>query len=323
MEQLEEKLCMSKQSCGPLTDTVVMVAPEQFGFNPETAQTNTFQSGPVGERDTPVRLREAACSEFQRMVEILRSHQIRVLLLRGREDVVTPDAVFPNNWFSHHREDILVLYPMLAPSRRAERLPDRLLALLRSLSCSPQVIDLSPREQEGLFLEGTGSLVLDRVHKVAFAMESPRTSRRVLDEWCRRMGYTACFFRGYDQLSRPVYHTNVFMNVGDGFAVACPQAIADCAERATFESTLRDLGKELVPISPAQLHAFCGNILHLRSRDGRRKIVLSQTALRAFTPKQLSQLERYGELVAIAVPTIERIGGGSVRCMLAEVFPPA
>ncbi len=138
---------MLKQSCGSLTDTVVMVAPAQFGFNPETAQTNTFQMGPAGECDMPARLREAACSEFQRMVEILKSHQIRVLLLPSREDVVTPDAVFPNNWFSHHREDILVPYPMLAPSRRAERQPDRLLTLLKSVSCSPQVIDLAPREQ--------------------------------------------------------------------------------------------------------------------------------------------------------------------------------
>lgn len=262
---------MSKQPCSPLTDTVIMVAPEQFGFNPETAGTNAFQMRPDGERDTPERLRDAACSEFARMVEILKSHQIRVLVLPGRKGVVTPDAVFPNNWFSHHQEDILVLYPMLAPNRRAERQPVPLLALLKSISCSPEMIDLSLREQDGLVLEGTGSLVLDRAHKVAFAMDSPRTNKTVLDEWCRRMGYTACFFHGYDKLSQPIYHTNVFMNIGDGFAIACLDAIPDRAERATFEGALRDLDKEIVQLSLAQLYAFCGNILHLRSQKGQPK----------------------------------------------------
>jgi hypothetical protein len=299
-----------------------MVAPEQFGFNPETAETNTFQKHPDEERDTPERLRDAACREFQQMVGILESQHIRVLVLPGRKDVVTPDAVFPNNWFSHHQEDILVLYPMLAPNRRAERQPALLLNLLKSLSCSPEVIDLSQREQDGPVLEGTGSLVLDRIHKVAFAMESPRTNKTVLDEWCHRMGYTACFFHGYDKLSQPIYHTNVFMNIGDGFAVASLEAIPDRTERTVFECTLRNLGKEIVHLSLAQLYAFCGNILHLRSQNGQPKIVLSQTALHAFTPAQRSQLEQYGELIPIPVPTIERIGGGSVRCMLAEVFPP-
>ena len=312
---------MSEQRCSPLTDTVIMAAPEQFGFNVETAETNTFQKRPDQERDTPERLREAACAEFWGMVRLLRSHQIRVLVLPGRKDLPTPDAVFPNNWFSHHREDVLALYPMLTPNRRAERQPALLLDLLQSIQCSPAVIDFSPRERDGLILEGTGSLVLDRERRVAFAMESPRTHKMVLDEWCRRMDYTACFFHGYDKLSLPIYHTNVFMSVGEGFAVACLEAIPDPAERATFEDTLRGLDKDLVRLSFEQLYAFCGNILHLRSQDGRKKIVLSQTAINAFTPGQRRRLAQYGELVPVPVPTIERIGGGSVRCMLAEVFP--
>lgn len=312
---------MSEQRCSSLTDTVVMVAPEQFGFNPETAETNTFQRRPDQECDTPERLRDAACHEFQQMVEVLKRHQIRVLVLPGRKDVLTPDAVFPNNWFSHHREDILVLYPMLTPNRRAERQPALLLDLLKSIQCAPTVIDFSPYEQDGLILEGTGSMVLAREQRVAFAMESSRTHKTVLDEWCRKMNYTACFFHGYDALSLPIYHTNVFMSIGEGFAVACLEAIPDPVERATFEETLRTLGKELVRLSFAQLYAFCGNILHLRAQDGRKKIILSQTALNAFTPEQRNRLARYGELVPVAVPTIERIGGGGVRCMLAEVFP--
>lgn len=312
---------MSEQRCSPLTDTVVMVAPEQFGFNLETAETNTFQQRPDQERDSPERLKDAACHEFQQMVELLKNHQIRVLVLPGRKDVLTPDAVFPNNWFSHHREDILALYPMLTPNRRAERQPALLLGLLKSVQCSPTVIDFSSYERDGLILEGTGSLVLDREHRVAFAMESSRTHKTVLDEWCRGMNYTACFFHGYDTLSRPIYHTNVFMSIGEGFAIACLEAIPDPYERATFENILEELGKELVSLSLEQLYAFCGNILHLRSQDGRKKIILSQTAMSAFTSEQRCQLAKYGELVAVPVPTIERIGGGSVRCMLAEVFP--
>lgn len=313
---------MRKQCCSPLTDTVIMVAPEQFGFNSETAETNSFQHQPDEAQDSLGRLRDAACGEFQHVVEILTSHQIRVLVLPGRKDVVTPDAVFPNNWFSHHREDTLVLYPMLAPNRRAERQPSLLRDLLQSIGCHPVILDLSSREQDGLILEGTGSLVLDRAQKVAFAMASSRTHQVVVDEWCHRLGYRACFFHAYDKLSRPIYHTNVFMSIGDGFAVASLDAIP---ERASFENTLRELGKEIIQLSQEQLYSFCGNILHLRSQDGRQKIMLSQTSMSAFTREQREQreqLEQYGDLVPVAIPTIERIGGGGVRCMLAEVFPP-
>lgn len=298
-----------------------MVAPEQFGFNDQTAKTNTFQQQPAEELTSPMRIRDAARGEFHNMVDILKSHQIRVLVLASKSDQPTPDAVFPNNWFSHHLHDTLVLYPMLTPNRRAERQPALLVDMLKGLACNPAVLDLSPHEQDGMILEGTGSMVLDRAHKVAFAMESPRTNEQMVYEWCHRMGYTACFFHAYDTRRVPIYHTNVFMNVGDGFAMACFEAIPDRTERTRLEGTLRDLGKEIVPLSFEQLYAFCGNMLHLRSQQGQAKIALSQTAMDALTQRQCEQLARYGELMPIPIPTIERIGGGSVRCMLAEVFP--
>ncbi len=230
----------------------------------------------------------------------------------------------PITGFPTTRMGTLIVYPMLTENRRAERQPEAVASLLEHLGAKPaEIIDLTAQELKGNFLEGTGSLVLDRVHKVAFAMQSPRTTTAALELWSKTMGYEPFLFHAYDKHSRPLYHTNVFMNIGEGFAVACPESIASDEERQSFIRKLGSLGKELIAISLDQAYGFCGNVLQLKSKDGSAKIVLSETALHALSTHQREQLRKHGQLVTIAIPTIEAVGGGGVRCMMAEIFPPS
>jgi len=302
-----------------LTNTVVMVSPDQFGYNPETAETNVFQNKP---QQAAAALRDAALAEFNGMVSALRARGVNVLVLPSRADTVTPDAVFPNNWFSHHAGGRLALYPMLTPNRRAERQPQALASLLAAANIpAGEVLDLSAQEAGGQILEGTGSLVLDRAHKVAFAMASPRTTRAAFDAWCAEMGYEGVFFHAYDKDSLPIYHTNVMLSIGEGFAVCCMEAVKDEAERTLLESKLIAYGRELIAVTLEQVYAFTANILHVKNAVGERLIVMSQSAYDAFTDAQKQQLAKYGELLPVKIDLIEQTGGGSARCMLAEVFP--
>lgn len=305
-------------SLSQLTDTVVMISPDQFGFNPQTANTNVFQHKVnIKEKE----LQQKAQKEFNNMVSILKSEGINVNVLPSRTGVVTPDAVFPNNWFSSHPERKIILYPMLAPNRRAERQPEELKKILSTIGINnPHIIDLSSEENRGKILEGTGSLVLDRKNKVAFAMESPRTTKIIFDEWCKKIGYQGIFFHAYDKDSLPIYHTNVTMSLGEGFAVACLESIKNLSEKKILTEKLKENGRKLIPISLKQTYSFCGNILQLKSTKGDKKIVLSKTAFKSFTLKQINQLKEFGELVVVEIPTIEKVGGGSARCMLAEIF---
>lgn len=313
---------MTAPSLSPqLTDTVVMVSPDQFGYNPETAETNVFQNKPQQAAEA---LRDAALAEFNGMVAALRARGVHVLVLPSPADAVTPDAVFPNNWFSHHADGTLALYPMLTPNRRAERQPQALVSLLASANIpAGETLDLSAQEANGQILEGTGSLVLDRAHNVAFAMASPRTTKKAFDAWCSHMGYEGVFFHAYDQDSLPIYHTNVMLSIGEGFAVCCMEAVKDETERSLLESKLTAYGRELIAVTLPQVYAFTANILHVKNAVGERLIVMSQSAYDAFTDLQKQQLARYGELLPVKINVIEQTGGGSARCMLAEVFSPA
>lgn len=296
------------------TNTVVMISPDHFKFNKQTAPNNPHQKN--------IEAHKAALSEFHQTVDTLNTSGIATLVLPSRTDVDTPDAVFPNNWFSHHQEGALVIYPMFALNRRAERQVEPLKGLLAQVDIVPDVVDMSSLENIGHILEGTGSLVLDREHKVAFASESLRTTRRGLDVWKGRMGYDGVLFHAYEQDGSPVYHTNVVMSVGEGFAVVCLDAIHDSTERNNVANRLEALGKTIIPITPEQMGKFCGNVLQLASDRGEPKIVMSETAYKAFGARNRQQLERFGDLVAVHIPVIEKVGGGSARCMLAEVFPP-
>ena len=302
------------------TGTVFMVSPDDFGFNQETAASNVFQNAP----GNPEVVKQRAMAEFSGMVEQLRASGIQVITLPSRSDVKTPDAVFPNNWFSLHKsvsgERVLVGYPMLAPNRRAER---RLGELAEKLNASAmpvsRTVDLIQYEAQGIFLEGTGSLVLDRVYRIAYAALSPRTDKKVLADFSEKLGYRPVPFSSFDASGKLIYHTNVMMSVGDRFAVICAEAINDGKERAAVLKALEDSGKTVITITQAQVRAMCGNILQLEAQ-GRKLIVMSQTAFDNFTPEQKSVLAGFGELLPVSIETIETVGGGSARCMLGEVF---
>lgn len=306
-----------------LTKTVLMVSPDRFGFNPETALTNSFQNNP--DQISPAEIRDKAISEFRSAVETLDNNGLKTIVISSRIDAVTPDAVFPNNWISFHSElpNVgVVLYPMLAPNRRAERQFANVIAHLPWMDLDPaRILDLTNYEDSGHFLEGTGSLIFDRKERVVFAHESPRTSTIVLDAFCEQTGYRQVKFHAFDTTDRPIYHTNVVMSIGDGFSVIALESIRDRKERQMVEQYLKDLNLEILDISLPQVNAFCGNILEVKSIKNKPKIILSTTAYAAFTKTQREKLAEYGDLMQIDIPTIEKVGGGSARCMLAEVFP--
>lgn len=301
-----------------LTDTVVMIEPNHFGFNPETALTNPFQHKPNNKEN---HVQETALNEFNQSVNTLINEGIEVLILKSREDVITPDSIFPNNWFTHHQGGTLIVYPMLAENRRVERQTEKLVNLLRSANVPvTKIIDLTIDENNGDILEGTGSLVLDRVNKVAYAMSSPRTIKEEFDKWCELNDYTGIYFHAYDKTNMPIYHTNVAMALGDGFTIICPEAIIDEKEREAVINSLKKYDKEIISITREQVFAFCGNVLHVINNNGEKKIIMSETAYNNFSAEQIKQIEKYGKIIKVNIPVIETIGGGSARCMLAEVF---
>jgi hypothetical protein len=293
-----------------------MVRPAAFGANPETAATNAFQRGAVGSADE---LLARARGEFDALVAALRAHGVEVLVLEDSPMPPKPDAVFPNNWVSFHTDGRVVLYPMLVPSRRAE-VHEGLLNELERLGVGRRwLLDLRG-EARGEALEGTGSLVLDRASRVAYACRSPRTSERLLARFCAEFGHDALAFDATDARGTPIYHTNVMMAVGETFAIVCAEAIRDAGERANVLERLRSSGHELVAITLAQMDEFAGNALALRSDRGQPLLVMSARARRALRSAQSSVLERHARLVTAELETIEACGGGSARCMLAEVF---
>lgn len=295
-----------------------MIRPDHFGFNPQTALTNVFQHQPT---DSKEHIRINALKEFDIMVNKLRDYDLRIVTLPSRNDVLTPDAVFPNNWFSHHEKNVLVLYPMLAQNRRNERQKDALLKLLTDNNIQkPEVLDITPWEDSEEILEGTGSIVLDREHTVAYAMESPRTTQTAFEKWCTKMGYTNIFFHAYDAKKVPIYHTNVLMSIGEKFAVVCLEAIESQKEQEQVRQSFLATDKTLLEISLKQVFQFCGNILNVRSRKEKQYIIMSETAHKSFDEPQKAILKQFGELIIVSIPTIEKVGGGSARCMLAEIF---
>jgi hypothetical protein len=268
--------------------------------------------------------------EFDELLECLWRCGMGITVL-DPADPHAPNAVFPNNWFSTHADGTIVIYPMATASRRIERDP-RLVELLKQEGFTTgSMIDLSTSERSGQFLEGTGSLVLDRRASLAFACLSPRTSETALSYWCSRMGYTAIPFTATMDGSlygKPVYHTNVVMSIGEEFSVICLDAIPYPAERQEIQEELEKAGKEVIAIDLQQMNSFVGNMLQLRGKplDPKipedRFIFMSTTAFHALRPEQRLALQRHGQLVPVNIPTIETVGGGSVRCMLAENFLP-
>ena len=299
------------------TDTVLMVSPVAFDYNEETAVNNAFQ-----EEDDVSNTAELARRESDAYVELLRDNGINVITVEDTEEPHTPDSVFPNNWFSTHDDGTLVLYPMFAENRRLERKPAALEAIEDNFKVT-RTVDLTHYEEEGLFLEGTGSMILDRVNKIAYACESPRTSKVVLQDFCEQMGYSPVLFKAVDAGGAEIYHTNVMMHVGTEVAVVCLDAIQDPEQRAKVEDSLKSTGKTIVDISLDQMGHYAGNMLELRNQDGAPCLVMSLSAYESLTDEQIEFLESKMTLITPDLDCIEKNGGGSARCMIAEIFDDA
>lgn len=313
-----QETLVQRELLSQITDTVVMISPDHFGFNPQTADSNAFQRTI---KASPEEIKRQALAEFQQTVGLLEANGVRVLVLPSNPNVFTPDAVFPNNWFSHHDDGTLVLYPMLAQNRRQEKQPVLLRQKLKEAKIPvKRVVDLSDYENWDQALEGTGALVLDRMQKVAFAVESPRATRAPFAHFCRELDYKGIFFHARDQDGQPIYHTNVIMSIGNDFAVLCPDSITDRTERTIVEEKLQALKKEIIPVTLEQMKQYGANILQLGTDSGEPIIILSRTALNSYTEDQKTRLSKHGRLVPFDIPVIETIGGGSARCILAEVF---
>jgi hypothetical protein len=296
------------------TSSILMVRPSAFAYNAETATDNRFQVGDVPEK-------VGVLARFDAMVDDLRKAGVDVYVWNEPAGSQCPDAVFPNNWVTFHASGEVLLYPMKARSRRAERRAE-VLEFVRSqgFALGP-VTDLSHSENAGRFLEGTGSLVLDHLTRTAYAAISERTDVSLVREWCRRMAYEPVIFHS-ELRNAPVYHTNVILSIGTTWAVACPDAIVHAEERALVLNSLESSGKMILAITPFQVEQFCGNLLEVRTRANEPLIVSSNAAFDAFTPEQRIALAHHAQLIHPDVSVIEAQGGGSVRCMMAEIFSP-
>ena len=294
---------------------VLMIRPRNFGANAETAATNFFQSSARDAPDSALR----AQREFDALALALASAGIRVYQFDGLSKPALPDEVFPNNWLSLHADGTAVLYPLLAESRRRERRPEIIAALQREHALKvDRIVDLTESESRGEYLEGTGSVVLDRPRRVAYAALSPRTHASVLAEFGRALGYEIVAFTSVDRAGRLIYHTNVMLSLGTRFGALCTRSLPDVTERRDVCARIESSGRELIDLSLTELEHFAGNLLELNGTQG-PVIVLSAGALAALADTTRRALERHGRLIAADVATIERLGGGSVRCMLAEV----
>jgi hypothetical protein len=298
------------------TSHLLMIKPVRFDFNAETAVNNSFQ---VNASDDSVQ--EKALHEFETFISTLRSHGIDVTVIDDTPDPHTPDSVFPNNWISFHDDGSLLLYPMFAMNRRLERKQHVLDTVHQKFNVT-QTIDLSSNENKNVFLEGTGSMVLDRENKIAYACLSPRTDKNVLDEFCNKMGFLPVSFTAVDQNDQPIYHTNVMMCVADEYAVICTDCIKDQTERKKVIDSLSKNGKEIIEISFDQMNHFAGNMLQVNNAKEKKFLVMSSQAFHSLNAQQVLAIEHYNPIIHSDITTIETNGGGSARCMMAEVFLP-
>lgn len=300
-----------------------MVRPVHFYRNDQTAINNYFQQEADQEMDrSEIQMR--ALEEFDLFVNELRLNKIHVEIFEDTALNDTPDSIFPNNWLTMHDDGVILTYPMFAENRRKERRQDIIDQLKREFFVH-QVRSFAEWETKNKFLEGTGSLILDRPNRIVYAAISDRTSPDVLENFCETVGYTSIQFNAMQTVEGkrlPIYHTNVMMSVGENFAVVCLECIDDPVERARVDFNLRKTGKQVIDISEKQVGCFAGNILQVRNANGKAIIVMSEAAYDSYTPKQIKALEKHGFILSSPIPAIEKYGGGGVRCMMAEIFLP-
>jgi len=303
-----------------LTSTVLMIRPVRFKSNPHTAASNRFQGkSQLDEQEQ----QDGALEEFDSLAAMLREAGVDVVVVDDTSEPHTPDSIFPNNWISFHASGNVVLYPMEAENRRVERRMDIIDKLSSELGFQvAEVVDLTSHEAGGQFLEGTGSMVLDRINRVAYACQSSRTQLEPLGEFAQLMDYEVVTFDAVDSDGVAIYHTNVMMNIGEELAVICDEAIAREDQREAVMQSLQESGREVLSLTFNQMEAFAGNMLELRTSSGDRLIAMSQQALDSLTDLQLERLQQNGLILAATIDTIEAAAGGSVRCMLAEIHLP-
>ena len=293
---------------------ILMVRPYQFYFNQQTAANNFFQSNINIENAN-----ELAIAEFDAMVEKLRAHQIKVNVVQDTKDPSTPDSIFPNNWVSTHTNGTVCLYPMFAENRRAER-KSTVINFLQSNYKIENTLDLTDLEKEGIFLEGTGSMVLDHQNKLAYGCLSERLDKNAFNEWCVKMQFKAIAFKAVDDKAQPIYHTNVMMCMGDQFVVICLESIPNELEKQLVLESFKKSNKEVIEISQDQLNHFAGNMLQVFDINEKPHLIMSEQAYNSLKTEQVKSLEKYNPILPISIPTIEALGGGSTRCMMAEIY---
>jgi hypothetical protein len=305
-----------------ITNTILMVRPVQFRMNEQTAVNNYFQED-IDKKN--IEINSLAQKEFDEFVDKLKAVGINVIVVNDKIETDTPDSIFPNNWVSFHENGDVGLYPMFAKNRRLERREDILETLEEKGFTINNIVDYTSAEDEGVFLEGTGSLILDRVNRKAYCALSPRANEDLFIEFCEDFEYTPIIFTANQTVEgkrKPIYHTNVMMCLGETFAVICLSSIDDKKERKNVITSLKEDGKIIIDITETQVNQFAGNMLQIKGANNTSYLVMSQSAYNALTTEQIKILERHASLLSSNLNTIETCGGGSARCMMAEVFLP-
>ena len=305
-----------------ITDTVLMIRPVRFRTNEETIVNNYFQKGI---NITQEEINRKAQQEFDMLVQKLKEVGVHVIQVEDIYEQDTPDSIFPNNWISFHNNGDVAIYPMFAENRRRERREDILDIVEEAGFEIENVFDYTEAEDEGIFLEGTGAMVLDRIHRKAYCALSPRASEELFIEFCEDFEYTPVIFRAFQKTDgelKPIYHTNVMMALGRTFAIVCLDTIEDKKERKNVLNHLKEDKKEIITISREQVDYYAGNMLEVKGKE-HSYLVMSQTAYESLTPQQIEAIERHTQILYSDLSTIEICGGGSARCMLAEVFLPS
>lgn len=303
---------MSKQAA----KTIMMMRPKHFGYDPASAETNAFQS--IEGSDNQAYIQDKAIEEFDNAVKLLQEAQVNVVVIEDTDEPVKPNAVFPNNWVSFHRDTKVVLYPMMAENRRDERRPEIFDQLTAAGLAFDEFIDITHYEADNKFLESTGSVIFDYPREIAYACTSERTHPDVLRKLSEIMGFEPVIFDAFDRDGLPIYHTNVMMCLADHYVVICLESIPD-EQRPTVQAALEKTGHEIVPITYDQMYNFAGNMLEVVNEAGQSILVMSEAAMHSLDLDQKKKLSEHSRLLSVPIPTIEKYGGGSIRCMMCRV----
>lgn len=304
------------------TNSILMIRPINFRMNEQTAVNNYFQED-LSLRDSLINLK--AQKEFDDYVDKLRKFGVEVIVVSDNQENDTPDSVFPNNWVSFHKDGTMAIYPMFAENRRLERREDIILELEKEGFLIENIVDYTSAEDQNIFLEGTGSMILDRQNKIAYCAISPRADEELFIEFCEDFEYTPVIFTANQTVGNSreaIYHTNVMMCIAETFSVICLSCIDDKKERKNVISHLKKSGKEIIDITEKQMHQFAGNMLQVKGKNNELFLVMSQAAYNSLTKEQIKKIEKHCNIISSSLETIETCGGGSARCMMAEVFLP-